>query len=251
MAYVTRRDALAGILGLAGVPLLSQESGAQDAKPAGRRLKVLFAGAHPDDQETCAGGTMARCADLGHDVVSLYLTRGEVGIRGKSKEEVAAQRTSEAEKACEILKVRPRFVGQIDGSTEVTPARYAEFAKVLGEEAPGIVFTWWPMEIHRDHRAVWSLVYDAWLRSKGKFSLYYFAGMDTRLFAPGFFVDITETEARKRAACFCHTWYKDRPELDLYTKQAFLHQSWGLQAGFKAAEAFALDPAGSRERERF
>jgi LmbE family N-acetylglucosaminyl deacetylase len=248
---VTRRDALGTMLSLSSAASLSSVAGARDAQPKSPRLKVVFAGAHPDDQETCAGGTMARCSDLGHDVVSLYLTRGEVGIRGKSKEDTASQRSAEVGKGCEILRVRPRFVGQLDGSTEVNPSRYVEYAKLLNEEDPDIVFTWWPFEPHRDHRAVWSLVYDAWLRSKKRFSLYYFAGSDTRLFAPTFLVDITETESRKRAACFCDTWYKDRPDLDLYAKQTVLHQSWGLQAGAKLAEAFAVDPATSRERERF
>jgi len=55
------------------------------------------AGAHPDDPETGAGGTMALYSKHGHQVVSLYLTRGETGIPGKSPNETAAIRTKEAE----------------------------------------------------------------------------------------------------------------------------------------------------------
>lgn len=36
--------------------------------------KALFIGAHPDDPETCAGGTMILLKQLGCDVVSVYLT---------------------------------------------------------------------------------------------------------------------------------------------------------------------------------
>jgi LmbE family N-acetylglucosaminyl deacetylase len=64
---------------------------------------------------------MARYAELGHEVVSLYLTRGEAGIRGKNHDDAARIRTAEAEQACKILGARPMFVGQIDGATEVTP----------------------------------------------------------------------------------------------------------------------------------
>jgi N-acetylglucosamine malate deacetylase 1 len=63
----------------------------------------------------------------GHDVVILYFTRGEVGIEGKSMKESAEIRTAESRKACEILKARPVFAGQIDGSTEVEGARCKEF----------------------------------------------------------------------------------------------------------------------------
>jgi LmbE family N-acetylglucosaminyl deacetylase len=243
MEPITRRRLLAGSAGMAALPLagLAQEGG-----PAKRRLKAVFAGGHPDDPESCAGGTMAVLADQGHEVVALYLTRGEVGIKGKSKEDVAAQRTSEALKACEILKVRPRFVGQVDGSTEVNAGRYDEFRKVLEDEKPDLVFTHWPIDTHRDHRAVASFVYDAWVQSRGGFTLFYFPGSKNRLFAPTDFVDISAIEERKRAACFCHTWYRDRVDLDLWSLAETLHRYWGMQAGVARAEAFARYPGSPR-----
>ena len=51
------------------------------------------------------------------------------------------------------------------------------------------------------------LVYDAWLRMERKFALYYFevmTGSQTSQFSPTHYVDITATEARKRAAWFAH-----------------------------------------------
>jgi LmbE family N-acetylglucosaminyl deacetylase len=231
MIDMTRRGmlAMAGAMALPGVAVATQEP---------KKLKLIFAGAHPDDMETAAGGTMARYADQGHDVVALYLTRGEAGMKGKSHAEAAAIRSAQAEKACEILKIRPRFFGQIDGTTEVNPARYDEFRKVILEERPDLVFTWWPMNSHRDHRAAFTLVYDAWLKSKYGFDLYFFENAGTQLFHPTHYVDITATEARKREACFTHTWYKDRPDLDLWTNVDVMHRYRGLEAGCKYAEAF-------------
>ena len=63
----------------AGLPVIGAGLPAADAK----RLNVVVAGGHPDDPETGAGGAMARYAALGHNVISLYLTRGEAGIDGK------------------------------------------------------------------------------------------------------------------------------------------------------------------------
>src|SRR5947209_16669287 len=120
-AGIGRRKALVGLAAGAAVGLPLVEARAADAPPKKNRLKVIVAGAHPDDPESAAGGTVARYADLGHEVVCLYLTRGEVGIKGKNPKETADIRTAEAEKACEILKARPLFAGQIDGSTEVNP----------------------------------------------------------------------------------------------------------------------------------
>lgn len=233
METVTRRQMLEGSFGLAAAAVAQEQP-----PPAPRRLKVVFVGAHPDDVETAAGGTVARYADRGHDVAVLYLTRGEVGMRGKSKEDTSAIRTSEAEKACGILKARPRFLGQVDGSTEVSPAKYDEFRQSLLEEKPDLVFTWWPINSHRDHRAVFSLVHDAWLKEKKKFTLLYFENTGTQLFTPTHFVDITDLEPRKRAACFSHTWYKDRPDLNLYARVEISLRARGIQADCTYAEAF-------------
>src|SRR5689334_1879745 len=57
---------------------------------AGDKIRVLCIGAHPDDPETACGGTLARYAEGGHDVNVLYMTKGELGIVGKSPEETGA-----------------------------------------------------------------------------------------------------------------------------------------------------------------
>lgn len=225
-----------------GLPLAGQTDG-QTAK----RLKVVVAGAHPDDPESGCGGTMALYSDMGHDVSIIYLTRGEAGIRGKSEQEAAAIRTGEAQKACAILKAKPVFAGQIDGDTEVNRMRYEKFARLLQAEQPDIVFTHWPVDTHRDHRAASLLVYDAWLVAHKKFDLYYFEveqGTQTQLFHPTNYVDITKTAERKRAACFAHM--SQQPE-DWYRLHEKMNAFRGMEAGYQQAEAFVRhcqNPAG-------
>src|SRR5437763_16923599 len=128
---IPRRNVIGGLAiasaSVLGLPL----AGVAEEKDGAKLLKAVIVGGHPDDPESGCGGTMARLADLGHDVVALYLTRGEAGIRGKSHDEAARIRTAEAGKACQILKARPIFAGQIDGETEVAPERYKAFAAIL------------------------------------------------------------------------------------------------------------------------
>src|ERR1700726_4153510 len=166
-----RRSTLAVASAGMGLPLLSHEA-RSEASNTSRKLRVVVAGAHPDDPESGCGGTIALYADLGHDVAMLYLTRGEAGIPRKSAPEAAAIRTAEWQRAGAILRARPIFAGQVDGHTEVSPSRYADFAKVLEAEHPDIVFTHWPIDTHRDHRAVSLLVYDAWVGGGRNFGLY-------------------------------------------------------------------------------
>src|SRR5262245_58826394 len=130
----TRRQLLRDSSVLAAAALAAPAAAEEAPKRA--KLKVLVAGAHPDDPESGCGGTIARYGDRGHEVAMLYLTRGEAGIKGKSHEQAATIRTAEAKKACDILKARPIFAGQIDGATEVNAERYAAVRKLVESEKP-------------------------------------------------------------------------------------------------------------------
>lgn len=243
-AMLERSSSLAGAFAL-GLPLVEETAG--EKLKLRRKLKVVVAGGHPDDPESGCGGTMARYADLGNDVVAFYLTRGEAGITGKSHEETARIRTAEARKACEILNARPVFVGQVNGSAEVNAARYEEFAKLLEAEKPDVVFTHWPIDTHRDHRIISLLIYDAWLRSGKKFALYYFevmSGSQSQHFWPTRYVDITSTEARKRQACFAHA---SQEPADFYAHHEMMNRFRGLECGSKYAEAFVMHVQSSED----
>jgi LmbE family N-acetylglucosaminyl deacetylase len=202
------------------------------------KLKVVVAGGHPGDPEAACGGTMARLADLGHEVVALYVTRGEAGIRGKTHVEAGAIRTEEAKKACELLKARAVFANQEDGATQLTPARYEEFRKLLDTEKPQMVFTHWPIDTHRDHRTTSLLVYDAWLAGGRKFALYYYevsTGEETQLFQPTHYVNITATESRKRSACFAHA---SQDPASFYAYHQEMQRFRSHEFACKQAEAF-------------
>lgn len=203
------------------------------------RKKIMIVGAHPDDPETACGGTMALMAQAGHEVVAAYLTRGEAGIPGTSHEDAAAIRTAEARRACELLGARVVFLGQIDGQCEVNPARYDDIYQFLVQEQPDLIFTHWPIDTHRDHRACSTLVYDAWLRMGRRIPLFYFecmAGQQSQKFFPTDYVDITSVLELKHQACLVHQsqhvteWYAD--------SHGKMEAFRGLECGCDYAEAF-------------
>jgi N-acetylglucosamine malate deacetylase 1 len=236
---LTRRKMLASSSRIAGSLVTGMPFLTQQAAGESRKAKVVFVGGHPDDPESGCGGTIARYSDLGHEVVILYLTRGEAGIPGKSAHDAAEIRTAEAQKACSILKARAVFAGQIDGSTELNRARYDSFRDLLEAEQPGIVFTHWPIDSHRDHRAASLLVYDAWLKSHKQMDLFYYeveTGSQTQNFYPTHYVDITDAELRKRAACLAHA--SQHPETTFYPLHEQMGQFRGIESGWQVAEAF-------------
>lgn len=248
MEKPTRRGVLSasgGVLGgaMLGLPLAGPAETQSEKGKA--RLKIVVVGGHPDDPESGCGGAMAMYASLGHDVTALYLTRGETGIRGKSKDETASIRTREAIKACEILGARPLFAGQVNGSTEVNAARYQEFQELLAAREPELVLVHWPIDSHRDHRVASLLVYDAWQAARRQFSLFYFevmTGTQTQNFAPTHYVDITATEKKKRDACYAHQ--SQNPE-DFYSHHDLMNRFRGRECGVSFAEAFVRH-AGNR-----
>jgi LmbE family N-acetylglucosaminyl deacetylase len=236
----TRRDVLnrTGWLGgafVAGSPPASGASAPPPDEPQEprRRLKVVVTGGHPGDPEYGCGGTIARYTDLGHDAILLYLNDGVPS--GRPRDGVRAR---EAAMACEILKARPLFAGQVDGEAVVDRAHSEAFRKLLQQERPDAVFTHRPIDNHADHRAISMLVYDAWLRMKRGFALYYYEvsnGEDTVQFAPTHYVDITATEPRKRRACFAHA--SQAPER-FYALQEQVTRLRGVERGCRHAEGF-------------
>jgi LmbE family N-acetylglucosaminyl deacetylase len=201
-----------------------------------RRLKVIVTGGHPGDPEYGCGGTIARYTDLGHQVVLLYLSRGEPP--GDPLGGAGGRRVAEAERACEILKARPLYAGQVDGRAVVDLPHYEAFRQIMESERPNAVFTHWPIDNHADHRAISMLVYDAWLRMGKRFALYYYevsSGEDTVQFSPTHYVDITATEPRKRRACFAHA--SQTPDR-FYALQEQVTRLRGIESGHRQAEAY-------------
>lgn len=224
----------------AGASAIALASNSQDTNAA-HRLKIIVAGGHPGDPEYGCGGTVARFTSLGHEVVLLYLNDG--GWPPTS----STTRIAEAKRACEILKARPLYASQQNGHAIVDNARYEDYAKILNGEKPDIVFTQWPIDNHRDHRAITMLTYDAWKESKNSFALYYYEvsnGEDTLQFAPTHYIDITEQESVKHAACYAHAsqtpdrYYKLQDDVAVFR---------GIEGGYKRAEAFIAQRRNPRD----
>ncbi|MDB6034204.1 MAG: LmbE family protein [Verrucomicrobiales bacterium] len=244
MKKISRRDMLgqASRLGTTlavGLPLVTSAAETPTGKtPATTKpkLKVVVTGGHPGDPEYGCGGTIARYADLGHEIVLLYLNKGE--WTNKPGHDPGPIRVTEAGKACEILKARPAFAGQIDGKAIIDQDHYQEFRHLLEAEKPNVVFTHWPIDNHADHRAMSLLVYDAWLRMNKKFALYYYevsTGEDTVQFAPTHYVNISEVIQRKRSACYAHA--SQSPD-KFYALQETVTRMRGLESGYKQAEGY-------------
>lgn len=235
---MTRRESLIAV----ATPLASGL--VNGASAPSRKLNVICVGGHPDDPETGCGATLARYSERGHNVTIVYLTRGEAGIAGKTHEQAAQIRTGEALKACRILGAKPIFAGQIDGATEINNAHYQAFARLLHEQQPDLIFTHWPVDTHPDHCAASLLTYQSWNRGGKKGALAYFevmSGEQTQQFSPNFYVDVSETWEKKKAACFVHASQKPS---EFYPYHEQMERFRGLEHHCPRAEAFVVHSQG-------
>jgi LmbE family N-acetylglucosaminyl deacetylase len=129
--------------------------------------RALVIGAHPDDNEFGAGGTVARLAAQGWEITFIIVTNGNKGSHdpGVSPYQLSEIREQEQRKAAEVLGVkRVIFLRNNDGELEPTPALRSEIALYIRHFKPHTVYThdpWKHYMLHPDHRAVGFAVIEA------------------------------------------------------------------------------------------
>jgi LmbE family N-acetylglucosaminyl deacetylase len=129
---------------------------------------ALAIGAHPDDVEFGAGGTIARWAAAGCVVHHLVLTDGSKGTWDLQADTAAlvATRQDEQRAAATALGAtgEVRFLDRVDGDLELDVATRTEVARAIREVRPVAVLghdPWRRYRLHPDHRAAGFLTCDA------------------------------------------------------------------------------------------
>lgn len=127
-----------------------------------RMLVVL---AHPDDESFAVGGTLAKYARQGIQVVLLCATRGEAGISGLANEEAGKIRELELLQAAKYLGIEVHFLGYQDGElSKANPHKLLEhIACWIDTVQPQVVLTFGPDGVsgHPDHVTISNTVTQA------------------------------------------------------------------------------------------
>ncbi|HET6814747.1 MAG TPA: PIG-L family deacetylase [Actinomycetota bacterium] len=128
--------------------------------------RALALGAHPDDVELQAGGTLAAWAGQGVHVELACFTAGEKGSPDPAADPVAlaAVRLAEVQAAAAVLGAAGvHFLGAVDGELEVTMALRLAVARLVRTVRPDVVLghdPWRRWLLHPDHRAAGLLTVD-------------------------------------------------------------------------------------------
>jgi LmbE family N-acetylglucosaminyl deacetylase len=224
--------------------------------------RALAFGAHPDDVELQAGGTLAAWAAQGVRVELACFTAGEKGSPDPAADpvELAHVRRAESEVAALALgaAVPVHFLGAVDGELEVTMAMRLAVARLVRTVRPEVVLghdPWRRWLLHPDHRAAGLLTVDGVVAARDPLYAPELAaeGLEAHrphtvlLFGtdnPDELVDVTTTIDAKLAALRGHaSQFGDHADLDRRIRT--WNAAIGADAALQYAEAFhILDTRG-------
>lgn len=131
--------------------------------PLSQRLRVMAIGAHPDDCEICAGGTILKYNAAGALVKMVSFLNGDKGHMSMNSVDLAARRYAETQRVKEVLGVEAYQVLPDNEDGELVPSieMRKKMTRLIREFDPHVIFTHRTCDYHADHRAVGVLVQDA------------------------------------------------------------------------------------------
>jgi len=224
---------------------------------------MLVFGAHPDDAELGAGGTMAKAIAKGKKIGIIDLTRGELGTRGS-----ADIRDGEAARAAEILGVEVRENLEFaDGFFVNDKAHQLAVIKMIRKYRPDVVLCNAVDDRHIDHAKGSKLVSDAcflsglikidtqldgddrWQEAWRPKQVYHF--IQWKNLKPDFVVDVTGFLEQKKEAILAyssqfHDPNSKEPETPISSKNfldsvAYRARDLGRLVGVEYAEGFTVE----------
>jgi bacillithiol biosynthesis deacetylase BshB1 len=225
------------------------------------KLDILAFGAHPDDVELSASGTLINHIKKGYTCGVVDLTNGELGTRG-----TAETRKSESEAASKIMGLQTREnLNMADGFFQNDKAHKMEIVRMIRKYRPQIVLCNAVSDRHPDHGRGSDLIRDAvflsgllkietadsgnkqetWRPS----AVYHY--IQDRFIKPDFVVDISEVWEQKMESVLAYKtqFYQpgsSEPETAISTKEFldFLKGraiEFGRPAGYQYGEGFTVE----------
>lgn len=211
-------------------------------------MNVLAIGAHPDDIDIYAGGTLLKYVEQGDRVNMCVVTSGNIGHYDYSRDELAAIRQEEQRNAAKILGAEIRFLGFDERIVDDTPTRNAIINAIRWAD-PDVILTHWPDDSSVDHHIIGRIVKESLLCLKWKNQeteyppisklpkVFFWEPNGGFNFQAEQYVDITDQMERKRNMLACH---KSQVELEQDYMRAIevMGAYRGLQSGCAYAEGF-------------
>ncbi|MBP2029467.1 LmbE family N-acetylglucosaminyl deacetylase [Methanohalophilus levihalophilus] len=205
---------------------------------------ILAMGAHPDDMELEAGGTLAKFAKKGYNVNLLILTSG--GYTDSSGNKYSNdQLKNEAIDSSKILGIKNVIF--LDYETTNLPSGgsiIGEVDSIVDDLRPDVFISHHPFDSHQDHKAAADIMFAVSRQGRVKTVL---SGStlpyrpNVFAFRPQFFVDITETiDVKLEAIRAYNTQYTKFGGELLIERVKAMAKTHGWAMGYDFAECFEV-----------
>jgi LmbE family N-acetylglucosaminyl deacetylase len=199
-------------------------------------LKIMAIGAHPDDLEIYAFGTLAAYRDMGAELIFVIATDGARG--GRDPERLRTARIAEAKAAAALLDIAPIFLDFPDGTLVCDSPLLGALKSVIADHRPDLVMTHARNDYHGDHRALAEAVHLAASFSAPVLEMDTLYGTG---FTPTFYVDTSAHAELKREAILCHA-SQDPERFIPMSENLARHRASQCNHPEGMAEAFAFSP---------
>jgi len=219
-------------------------------------MKILVVSPHADDETIGMGGTIARYAEEGHEVVIAVMTgHGEEEPHPIWPREMWDTLRAEAREAYEILGVK-QFIFREIPAARVADEPVWKLNKVTDEVVrtvrPDVLYVPFPFDLHKDHRELFHSFSVAWRPSSevgsGIKEIYSYEVMSETHwnvpyvepgFLPNVWIDISKHLEKKLEALNCfRSQICSAPHARSIEAIRALAIFRGAQAGVPASEAF-------------
>jgi LmbE family N-acetylglucosaminyl deacetylase len=233
-------------------------------------MNVLAIGAHPDDVESSAGGTLAKYAKAGHEVFTATATNGNIGSATLSSEEIARVRKREAANAAAHIGAEYICLDYDDEMFFEDKETRLKFINLVRYCKADVILTHYPKDYNPDHELTSKIINDiavmipiAKLETEAPPydkipAIFYWETVYGLGFIPAEYVDISDVIDIKMAMCREHKsqdqWMKDNYTETVdkgtnYFDRVLIEAAYrGMQCGVKYAEGFIAANDAFRRR---
>ena len=196
-------------------------------------MNILAFGAHPDDIEIGAGGTLAKYAEKGDSVTAVVVTLPQDKKVRRKESEIAAK----------ILGINIKLLDISFEDLFFSRELVRRLDDVLEEHRPDLIFTHWDSDSHQDHNVLTSGVIAA--TRKNQCSLYMYeqtlpGGITPTSFNAQVYIDISATMDKKIESILAHVSQHRKNGEDWLRGIRGRAMLRGCQINVKYAEAFQV-----------
>lgn len=221
-------------------------------------MRVLAVGAHPDDVEILCGGTLAKYAARGDEVTIMIATNGNVGSPELTKDEIAAVRKKEAQRAADLIGADLIWMGYDDEFLFHDRETRMAFINAIRKAAPDVMFVHGSNDYHPDHRICGEIATDCRIPVtvplieteypplKKIPHVFIMDNLGAIGFEPEFYVDVTDVYETKSRMIRAHEsqdkWLQYQYGMDYIEFVSKTCSVRGMAIGVRYAEAFRSLP---------